>query len=474
MCATFVLGAPLIIYQNLSKKLIENEPIRNVWRVLYHGFVTDVMPAIINRNKGDEVMKINSSEKGQALIIVTFAAIVLFGFAALAIDGSMAFSDKHHAQNAADTAVLAGALAYSRGDSIPTAAQTRATSNGYDDNGTSNDVTITVVDAPSGVCPANTLGKDITVDIISNVNTTFARVIGRTQMTNAVTASSRACGSYYGPTFNGNAIVSLAPSGVGYDGSGTPAWNITGGGIFSNSINSNAATCSGSASVTVPSVSVVGNTDFACASVNIGSITSGTSQYSYADVASLFPRQPACNGTATYTGGQWHPDTRAGIDGSLATFTGHSNPVFAPGLYCITDSPGPYQDTISGSEVTFYMTSPNLILKFAGGGSLAASAPTGGDYKGILLYLAPQIDGNGNLRRTQELALQGNGNGNTTGTIYAPSAKVVMFGNSGTAAYNCQVIAYSVESGGNADITIAYQAQNNYQVSSPIMLTLLQ
>ena len=36
----------------------------------------------------------HSSEKGQALIIITLAAVILFGFAALAIDGSMVFSDK--------------------------------------------------------------------------------------------------------------------------------------------------------------------------------------------------------------------------------------------------------------------------------------------------------------------------------------------------------------------------------------------
>ena len=416
-------------------------------------------------------MKINSSEKGQALIIIALAAVVLFGFAALAIDGSMVFSDKRHAQNAADTAALAGALAFSRGNDVSAAAQTRATSNGYD-NGAMNDVTVTVTDVPSGECPANTTGKDIKVDIVSYVNTTFARVIGRTQFTNAVTATSRACASYMGPTFDGSAIVSLAPSGVGYDGSGTPDWNITGGGIFSNSSSSSAATCAGSATITVPSVKVVGNTDFTCASVNIGSTTRGASQYSYADVASLFPSQPACNGTATYSGGQWHP--QVGADGSRATFTGHSNPVFAPGLYCITDSPGPYHDEISGSEVTFYMMNSNFSLKFSGGGNLNASAPTSGDYKGILFYLAPQTDGNGNLLQTQELDLQGNGNGDVTGTIYAPSADVVMFGNSGTGAYNCQVIAYTVESGGNADITIAYQANRNYQVSKPITLSMLK
>ena len=52
-------------------------------------------------------MRTIKSEKGQALIVIALAAVVLFSFAALAIDGSMAFSDRRKAQNAADTAVLA-------------------------------------------------------------------------------------------------------------------------------------------------------------------------------------------------------------------------------------------------------------------------------------------------------------------------------------------------------------------------------
>jgi len=54
-------------------------------------------------------MIIKASEKGQALILIAMGAIALFSFAALAIDGSMAFSDKRHAQNAADASALAGA-----------------------------------------------------------------------------------------------------------------------------------------------------------------------------------------------------------------------------------------------------------------------------------------------------------------------------------------------------------------------------
>ena len=54
-------------------------------------------------------------EHGQALVVIAIAAVALFGFAALAIDGSMVFSDRRHAQNAADTAALDAALAKTRG-----------------------------------------------------------------------------------------------------------------------------------------------------------------------------------------------------------------------------------------------------------------------------------------------------------------------------------------------------------------------
>src|SRR5437867_11210874 len=104
-------------------------------------------------------MKSKFHEKDQALILIALAAIGLFAFGALAIDGSRVYSEKRQAQNAADAAALAGALAYSRGNSITDAAQDRATSNGYDDIN-KNNVTITVDDSTPGVCQAHTVGKE--------------------------------------------------------------------------------------------------------------------------------------------------------------------------------------------------------------------------------------------------------------------------------------------------------------------------
>src|SRR5512134_2886129 len=91
-----------------------------------------------------------STERGQALILITLAAIGLFAIAGLAIDGTAKFSDRRHAQNAADTAALAGSVSLIRpgGETIVSGSKqqwqfealSRAESNGYDRNFVTNRV----------------------------------------------------------------------------------------------------------------------------------------------------------------------------------------------------------------------------------------------------------------------------------------------------------------------------------------------
>src|SRR5512139_3941755 len=86
---------------------------------------------------------IYSTERGQALILIAFAAIALFAITGLAIDGSHKYSDRRHAQNAADTAAMAAALAKARSDPHwDLEGLDRALANGYDDDHVSNDVEI--------------------------------------------------------------------------------------------------------------------------------------------------------------------------------------------------------------------------------------------------------------------------------------------------------------------------------------------
>jgi len=412
------------------------------------------------------------TERGQALILITFAIIGLIALTGLTVDGGIAYSERRTAQNAADSAAFAAALAHSRGQNLTQAANNVALTNGYDNNGSTNTVVVTNVNSPSGECPAGTTNnKDITVTITTVTETSFSNLVGIQQVTNTVTATTRSCGTYVAPIFDGNAIVSLAPSGKGFDATGTPGWTINGGGIFSNSTSCPSVYRNGAATVSLPGGH--GITTPGCAQGLSGIPTnsgSGVPQYSWNQYKSLLPRTPACNGTATKVNGVWQP--QSGADGSTVAFSGDM--VFSSGLYCVTNSPGPFHGQISGTGVTFYITSSNFNMKFNGGGNLTATAPVAGDYAGVLMYLAPQVDANGNLVQTQAIDMRGNGNAAFIGSIIAPSANVTMFGNSGTEGFKSQIIGYRVDTGGNADINISYNAGQNYQAAQPIEIKLLK
>jgi len=424
-------------------------------------------------------MRSKSSEKGQALIIITFAAVVLMGFAALAIDGARVFEDKRHAQNAADTAALGAALAYSREQNLVTAAQTRATENGYDNNGTTNIVTITITDIDGSVCPANLQGKEIQVDIESTIGTTFARVLGRNTMTTLSTAVARACGTYSGPPFGGNAIVSLKPTGTAIGGNGNVNIDITGGGFFSNSSGSPSVDCDGaSGSLSVPEVTIAGGTaDYGnCGTTIPGGTDTSASQFTLESASAFFPPKPPCTGgAATSLGGGYYETNPANSYVGNTISLPNSDVHLAPGTYCITTSPGQFTHTIYGDEVFLYSAVTNFTLSFQGSGAgMVLTAPSSGTYKGILVYLKEQFDSNGNLICPQEIELHGNGAASIRGAVIAPSAEVNITGNPSGGAYQSQVIGCTVDIGGTSDVFVQYDPSVNFQTTVPYSISLLE
>src|SRR5688572_8056840 len=126
------------------------------------------------------------SEKGQALVIIALAAVGLFAFTALAIDGSRVFSDRRHAQNAADTAVLAAALAKIRTPDYPpnppgapdaaarVAGYNRAVSNGYENDADST-VQVNICNEPGLAFPCEGVpaGADLSqyLQVVIELNT---------------------------------------------------------------------------------------------------------------------------------------------------------------------------------------------------------------------------------------------------------------------------------------------------------------
>lgn len=263
--------------------------------------------------------KTQRSERGQALIIIVFGMIALIGMTGLAIDGGNSYSDRRHAQNAADTAALTTGLSLIRNSNPETgewyagawdtaylAGKTRARDNGYDDNLTTNWVNIYHCDQPEANCqlPPSEAYEDnntngihdpsepftdvngnglydindpqdfVKVTIESHVSTYFAKVLGIAEMTNSVEALAKARPPMPIPWYGGNALISTMP------GCKTPGWPndpftlsggsltvVTGsGGVLVNSTcaeqNKYAFTSSpGSEISSVSGICVVGNDD---------------------------------------------------------------------------------------------------------------------------------------------------------------------------------------------------------------------
>jgi len=417
-------------------------------------------------------MNTASLERGQALVLIVFAIVALVGLTGLAVDGGMAYSDRRNAQNAADTAALAGALADLRGRDVVVAAHAAALNEGFTNDSIGNTVTVSIDELPTGECPAMALGKDITVQITSHTPAYFAPVLGVRQLTNTVRATARACEPYKGPLFPGNAIIALARGGIGFDAAGTPGWSVIGGGIFSNSGEPPSARCKGATDISAPSLTTVGQPNMKCHTV-IQQTSTGAAPWQYDDYKALLPREPDCDGTAKKIGNVWV--AQKGADGSDVALSGDMN--FGPGLFCVTNSPGPYHghidDSSFGTGVTFYLKPANFSIKFNGGGSITATAPTTGEYAGVLMFSKAQVVG-GVLQQTQAIDLRGNGTGDVQGSVIVPSANVTMFGNSNSNGYDTQIIAYHVDSGGNSDIHINYHSDLAFQTSHPAWLTLLR
>ena len=172
----------------------------------------------------------NQNESGQVMVFLALVFVVLLGFAALAIDGGMLFSDRRHAQNAADASSLAGgsgAAYYMRlhnvnynafvcgtsgatntASAAETAAITHAALNDYViDNDITDNHGVTVD------CAINDLGSyedkhlDITTKITRDTSSNFAHLIYDGPLRNEVEAIARIYPP--APLAFGKAIIAL-------------------------------------------------------------------------------------------------------------------------------------------------------------------------------------------------------------------------------------------------------------------------
>jgi len=441
-------------------------------------------------------------ERGQSLVIIALAAVGLFAFTALAVDGGMVFSDRRHSQNASDTAVLAAALARARASANwEQTGLDRAEVNGYS-NATGSIVEVYLCSDANATCTnlaPGTEGQYVQVRITSTVKLFFARIIGWQEVTNHTDAIARASIPEVTPWFDGNALVSTmegckADEGYNHDPftvSGDSGTTIINSGIFVNSDCDQppAFDQGGSSSVTTDQgVCVVGSADY----TNVSPPPSegpgeGCTQV---DSSMYVLPNPACSQNGEIievSSGNYEawPGTYNGSFPSDALPNGSPAGTLKlhKGIYCLHDGMD-FQSTwnvttnlngntdvngedihdsdsegvffyVQDGDVTFNGTSDINIHAIS---SLADNFPEA--FLNYLIYVPPS--------NSATIKITGNDGSSFTGTILAPSSHIVLNGGSGTVGLDSQIIGYSIAIAGNGTLDITFnQANNAVAITNP-------
>lgn len=403
------------------------------------------------------------SEKGQAIIIIIFAIVGLIGMSALAIDGTNAYADSRRAETAASAAALTAALTRIEGGDWRAAALSIAATNGYNNDGETNMVEL---NTPPLSGPYIGNAEYIEVIITSRLQTYFANVIGIPYITNVATAVSQSKPAVLGEMFPGYALVSLAPRSECevISGRRRPAFwihaeatiNLEGGGLFVNSNNPNCAFISfGSGSVRVRDdssrITVVGGADIQKPQlITPFPIQTGAPYIPYPPPYQL--PKIGCGTTdavvdeitGTMTPGNWGEDI----------FPPEEVTYLNGGVYCIGGD-----IVVEGGQT---LIGDNVVLVVDGGIDISnnayvqLSAPTGGKYKGLLIYM--------DIENKSVVNLSGSGDSSYRGTILAPAADIRINGLSSFdgGAYHSQIIGYFIEIDGTDNIYIRYKDEQNY------------
>lgn len=441
------------------------------------------------------------TEKGQALILIVFAMMALIGLTALSIDGARLYTDHRRAQSAADAAALAAALAKCTGKdstAIVASAMTLATSNGFNNNGTTN--TVTVNNPPSSGAYKSSSDKNEYVEVIITAQSEsgFAGMLFKGKLKNTARAvghcdvavsSTPAFGSYALVALNRTASGALSITGTG-------DITIHHAGAYVDSSSSSAARITGTGSFTIDQsgyyLYIVGG--YQRTGTGNFSPTPKTGQSLLIDPFTDYPLLPPTNPGGTCT---------------TVSLSGTTSRTINPGVYCsitnsgtgtLTLNPGNYWITSGGLSVTgtgdviadnvvmdieggncaltgngdvhaygsiFFMGPSAGSFSISGNGNLLVQAPTSGQYEGMMLYVDP--DNHNTVSLT--------GNGSTTdfyGTTYAPSSAVALKGNGSLNTLHAQVVGDTVTVSGNGDIYISFCGCQFYTLPNSARVSLAE
>ena len=412
---------------------------------------------------------------GQTVVLFTLAIVPLLGLVGLVVDVGYAYFRKEAAQTAADAAAEAAALAayhFANGAPLTCAVAKVAC---YADEYTCPAALPAPPAAPSDNIQAGCMyARDNGFATAGKRKLTFQSGVGAAPIASGVTISywtvaraseeipqlfsavlghptmtvvaRAATGARDGTS--GGCVVSLdptAPNAIGMTGTTSLT---TGCGVFVNSNSSQAISLSGGGTITTTGnakTEIVGNCS-GCGNIHPAPLTGVPS--SGDPFADMIP-----------------PTVPRTCDSGSLSFGSHESKTINPGVYCgginlsaqssLKLNPGLYilkggismggQTTITGSGVTIYLQSGGVSM--AGGASINLSAPSSGDWQGILFYQ--------DRANTSTVTLVGGTNQAMNGVLYFPSSHLTYTGGSDTTATATTIVSKTLSLVGNSYISSA-------------------
>lgn len=411
--------------------------------------------------------------RGQALVLIAAAVIGLVAMVGVAVDGGSAFGERRHAQSAADSAVMAAALA--KVSSVPNwreAAQRILAENGFDPS-------LAVINNPPSVQDCHPddgraspyVGDNNYVQIIlrSSAPAYFAPVVGFRQFNICVEAVARAKPPVKGPLYDGNAMVALScidPAGVkAYEATGNVTLKVHGGGIFSNSRANSALYTGGQAEIWAPAYAVVGGYGgngklYTEDGSQQATVTAGVTAYPCPPDLGI--STPTCSQNGTK-----NPTTKVVTPGNIPASYLENSAYLQPGVYCISGGKATVNagDILQGDGVLLFFKD-DAYLQINGHATVKLSAATSGDYAGLLMYAL--------YTNRNKFIFNGNSNSYWTGTILLLGAEAQINGTGSTSGYHSQIISDSIYYGGTADGEVWFSADENFKLNLPAVIELTE
>jgi Flp pilus assembly protein TadG len=391
--------------------------------------------------------RLRGNASGQALVIVALGLVVLIAAVGLAIDGGRLFLERREAQGAADQSALAVAKSYCSGETLTAAIDdglASAESNGYDNDGGSNVVSITTPEADK-----------FRVVISSTADTTFMSVIGistfgvgATAMTGCTTGGPTGPGAVYagGDDCSGGKYA--------FDVSGSTSRVY--GGVHANSdVNIGGGNNQFTDTPTAPPDPFTYSQSI---NPSVASILSNGNTFE--------PGYPAYVNAPGWAPG-WDPtdvtaamlqiyhdlaDANGTNDTDDTLFTTKVTSITKDGVYYTTHAEGFEISSVTGSIRNVVLVAPNGPIKISISGKtfqpyVHDSLPRAG-----ILMLANKDQG---TLKCEEDSIRISGGGNHwNGILWAPKGQIEMSGDSAD-SFDGSMVAWSVKLNGS-DLTIFY------------------